>query len=384
MIGITEKQNCCGCGACFNVCPTRCITMTEDEEGFLYPEVDTSRCVDCGLCSRVCVCQREEPLRQKEPACYAAILKDDSVRAASSSGGVFSLLAESIIAADGVVYGVAMDEDMRSCSLTRAACADELPKLRGSKYLQADVGETYRSVKKDLDADRQVLFTGVPCQIDALKLFLDREYANLYCVEVICHGTPSPLLWRTYVEYLEQKHHEKIRSVQFRSKTSGWKKYGLAIGGTDFHQDQTLSDDPYLMMFSRNDSLRPSCYHCRAKELESSADLTLGDFWGIWNSAPEMYDDKGTSLVMVQSDRGAELFERIRESIVCREMSFADSIASNSAYHKSVGRPKERDTFFADLNTISFDEMICKYCALSAKAKLKKTVLYKAFRKVFS
>lgn len=388
MISITEKQNCCGCGACRNVCPRNCITMAEDEEGFLYPKVDASCCVDCGFCSRVCVFQREEPLPQKEPPCYAAVAKDDAIRAASSSGGVFSLLAGRILAMGGVVYGVAMKEDMRSCAFLRVSEADELPKLQGSKYLQADVGETYREVKRDLAAGKQVLFSGVPCQIDALKLFLNREYENLYCAEVICHGTPSPLLWRKYVDYLEQKQERVIHSACFRSKANGWRKNSLAIDGKNIHYCQTASADPYLMMFSRDYSLRPSCYHCQSKKLASGADLTLGDFWGIWKTAPEMDDDRGTSLILVQTQKGAELLRGIEGSIVSKEMPFAISIASNSAYNKSVSRPKERDTFFTDLNAITFDEMIHKYCALSAKENikrsLKRSVLYKAIKKSFS
>ena len=388
MISITEKQNCCGCGACRNACPRNCITMAEDEEGFLYPKVDASCCVDCGLCSRVCVFQREEPLPQKETPCYAAVAKDDAIRAASSSGGVFSLLAGRILAMGGVVYGVAMKEDMRSCAFLRVLEADELPKLQGSKYLQADVGETYREVKRDLEAGKQVLFSGVPCQIDALKLFLNREYENLYCAEVICHGTPSSLLWSRYIDYVEQRHQDRIQTVQFRSKKSGWRKFGLAIDGTKFHQNQSLSDNPFLRMFLRNICLRPSCYHCQSKKLASGADLTLGDFWGIWKISPEMDDDRGTSLILVQTQKGAELLRGIEGSIVSKEMPFAISIASNSAYNKSVSRPKERDTFFTDLNAFTFDEMIHKYCALSAKEKIKRSVkrsvLYKAIKKSFS
>lgn len=383
MLSITEKQNCCGCGACANVCPVRCISMQEDEEGFLYPRADASRCVDCGLCSSVCVCQQEGPLRQREPVCYAAAAKNASLRAASSSGGVFSLLAENVLASGGVVYGVTMDADMGSCSFARITDVSGLRGLRGSKYLQAKVGETYRSVKQDLEDGREVLFSGVPCQIDALKLFLDRDYENLCCVEVICHGTPSPLLWKKYVEYLETKHRGKIREVRFRNKKSGWRKYSLAIDGADFHQTQTVSEDPYLMMFSRNFSLRLSCYDCAAKKLESAADLTLGDFWAIWNLLPELDDDKGTSLVMVRSDRGAALFQRIQGEIDLRETPFAAAVAANGSYNHSAPLPGERDGFFEDLHTISFEEMIRKYCALSAKAKLKKTALYRALRKVF-
>ena len=382
MIQITEKQNCCGCSACRNVCPRDCITMAEDGEGFLYPQVDVSRCVECGLCSRVCVYQREEAPPQEEPACYAAMAKDDSLRAVSSSGGVFSLLAGRVLARGGLVYGVAMGENMRSCAFLRVSEADELPKLRGSKYLQADVGESYRAVKRDLEAGKQVLFSGVPCQIDALKLFLNRDYENLLCVEVICHGVPSPLLWRSYVDDIERKYQDKIQAVRFRSKKSGWRKYGLAIDGTRLHQDQSLSDDPFLRMFLRNYCLRPSCYHCRSKKLPSGADLTLGDFWGIWKSDPEMDDDRGTSLILVQTRRGAELLREIEDSIVSRRMPFALALASNSAYDKSAPRPKERDRFFADLDSIPFGEIIKKYGALSAKERLKRTALYKVIKKI--
>lgn len=376
------KEKCCGCAACANACPKQCISMTEDAEGFLYPEVNASQCVNCGVCEKVCPFNQEEPLRKNEPPCYAVMAKDEAVRGKSSSGGVFSLLAESFYASGGVVYGVAMDDDMKSCSMIRTSSADELHKLRGSKYLQAEVHETYLAVKNDLEAGRQVLFSGVPCQINALKLFLHREYDHLYCAEVVCHGTPSPLLWRKYVEYLEKRFNGSVRSACFRSKKTGWKKFSVAIDGNNFHQSKTNSEDPFLVMFLRNYCLRPSCYACQAKKLESAADLTLADFWGIWIAAPEMYDDRGTSLVMIQSDKGAVLFEKIKKLTDYKEASFKEAVSYNVSYAKSCERPKQRDVFFDDLNTLPFETVIKSYCALSAKAKIKKLIRSSIFNKI--
>lgn len=368
------KEKCCGCAACANACPKQCISMSKDAEGFLYPKADASQCVDCGICERVCPFNQKEPLRSHEPLCYAAMAKDEDIREKSSSGGVFSLIAKGFYASGGIVYGVAMDDDMKSCSMIRTSSADGLQKLRGSKYIQADVHDIYKAVKDDLEAGRQVLFSGVPCQIGALKLFLNKEYDNLYCVEVVCHGTPSPLLWKKYIDYLEKKYNGSVQSVGFRSKKTGWKKFSVAIDGNNFHQSKTLSEDPFLVMFLRNYCLRPSCYDCQAKKLASAADLTLADYWGIWITAPEMYDDKGTSLVMLQSDKGAELFERIKEFADHKETPFKEAVLYNAAYSKSCERPKQRDRFFDDLNTLPFDSVIKSYCSLSTKAKIKKLI----------
>ena len=346
--------------------------MTEDEEGFLYPEADAVKCVDCGICEKVCPFNKEVPLRNKKPLCYAVKARDEELRLKSSSGGVFSLIADSFYASEGIVYGVAMDEDMKSCSMIRTTGTGELSRLRGSKYIQADVHDIYRSVKSDLEEGKQVLFSGVPCQINALKLFLNKEYDNLYCVEAVCHGVPSPLLWRKYIDYLEEKYGGRVKSVNYRSKKNGWKKYETAIEGNNIRQSKTASEDSFMMMYLRNYCLRPSCYDCQAKKLDSSADLTLADFWGVWNISPEMFDDKGTSLILIQSDKGDELLKRIRELADHKEVSFAEAVSYNSAYSKSCDRPECRGVFFADLNAVPFNTMIKKYASISAKTRLKK------------
>ncbi len=362
MIIITNKEKCCGCHACANSCPKKCISMIKDEEGFLYPKIAEDECINCGLCEKVCPFNKTEPLRGSKPKTFAAKILDDDVRNQSSSGGIFSILADKVLENGGVVYGVAMSNDLKSAHHIKVDHKEDLYKLRGSKYLQATTGDIYKSVREELNSGKQVLFSGVPCQINGLKFFLQKEYSNLLTVEVICHGTPSPELWKKYIEYLEDKHNAKIEKVNFRGKRNGRKKFGLTEDGENISQYLSQSQDPYMQMFLRDYCLRPSCYNCNAKKLESMADLTIADFWGIQNVAPEMDDDKGTSLVIVHSKKGQEIFTKLKEKYICKEVPFEDGIKANSSYHKSATYPSERRTFFIDMNKMSFDELKKKYC----------------------
>ncbi|MGN0811936.1 MAG: Coenzyme F420 hydrogenase/dehydrogenase, beta subunit C-terminal domain, partial [Candidatus Coproplasma sp.] len=271
--------------------------MAQDEEGFLYPQVNESNCVNCGLCESVCPFEKIEPARLAKPISYAVKIKDFEIREKSSSGGFFSVLANEIIAQNGVVYGAAMCEGNKSAQHIRVDSFKGLEALRTSKYLQSAMNDIYKQVLADLKIGKKVLFSGVPCQINGLRLFLRKEYENLLCVEVICHGVPSPALWKKYVEYLEKKYTADIQDVNFRSKKHGWNKFGLTVKGDNIEQYESAGDDPYMRMFLRDYCLRPSCYDCNAKRLESMADLTIADFWGINNVIPEFNDDIGVSLV---------------------------------------------------------------------------------------
>lgn len=362
MIQITNKADCCGCSACLNACPKNCISMEADSEGFLYPSVDTTQCIHCGLCEKVCSFNNELPLRERKPETYAAKIKDDAIRNSSSSGGIFSALADKIFEDDGVVYGVSMNEDMKSARHIRVDKKENFSQLRGSKYLQSSLGNTYRQVKDDLEHGKYVLFSGVPCQIDGLKLFLRKEYENLLTVEVICHGVPSPSLWKKYCEHLENKFSAKIESVNFREKRNGWKKFGLVEEGENISQYLGLGQDPYMQMFLRNYCLRPSCYQCKAKKFESMADITIADFWGINKVLPKMDDDKGTSLVLIQTAKGEKIFGNIGKNCIVCKTDYEQSIRENPAYYKSVERPEERDCFFNDMNSMDFEGLQKKYC----------------------
>ena len=362
MIKIIEKKQCCGCQACANACPKKCITMKADSEGFLYPVIDEAVCINCGLCEKVCPFNKEEPLRTSKPTAYAAKILDDDIRNQSSSGGIFSMLANQVLQESGIVYGVAMSDDLKSARHIRVDKPDELYRLRGSKYLQAITGDIFKQVKSDLDEGKKVLFSGVPCQINGLKCFLRKDYENLFTVEVICHGTPSPALWAKYFDYLEDKYQAKIEKVNFREKRNGWKTFGLTEDGENISQYLNQHQDSYMQMFLRNYCLRPSCYDCVAKKLESMADLTIADFWGIQNVAPEMDDDKGTSLVLVQTHKGEKFLDSLKNQFVSKKVDFETGIKSNVSYWKSCEKPVQRKTFFVDMENMSFEELQDKYC----------------------
>ena len=308
---------------------------------------------------------------------YATYSKNNELRLKSSSGAIFSLLAEQILNHNGMVYGVAMSQDCKCAEFVRIDKQEELAKLRGSKYLQARVGPTYQQAKADLESGLTVLFSGTGCQINGLKGFLGKEYKNLYCVDVICHGVPSPKLWRQYVQHVETEAHAKLIGVNFRCKDDSWSDFGIKRIDSN-HKLMYISKDkdPYMLMFLRDYCLRPSCYECIAKQHKLS-DITIADFWGINEVLPEMNDNKGVSLVILRTAKGSELLDRIKNSIVCKEVTYEDGVRSNRAEYSSAKRPAERDTFFNDMTEMSFEELKAKYgmpARISLKSKVKKSI----------
>lgn len=297
---------------------------------------------------------------------YAAYY-DNEVRQNSSSGGVFSLLASRF----DVVYGVAMTEDCYSCEFMRAE--DNIAQLRGSKYFQANIGDTFKNVKRDLLNGKKVLFSGTGCQINGLYLFLGKDYQNLFLLDIICHGTPSPKLWKEYVLYQEKKY-GKLKKVNFRCKDDSWNDFGMKENELYISKEK----DIFMRFFLRNYCLRPSCYECHAKYYKK-ADMTIADFWGIENIAPEMTDGNGTSVVLCRTNKGQTLFENVKMELVWKEVSYEDGVRNNPSEYSSVMRPKERDSFFLDLNKKAFAEVEKKYAA-----DIKVSHLRKVWRKVKS
>lgn len=281
---------------------------------------------------------------------YAAYY-DDKIRENSSSGGVFSLIADLF----DVIYGVAMTNDYYGCKYIRTE--NDISKLRGSKYIQAKIGDTYKQVKKDLIEGKKVLFTGTGCLINGLYLFLGREYQNLFLLEIICHGVPSPKLWREYIHYQEKKI-GKINRVSFRDKTEGWLDFGMKENELYI----SMHEDSFMQMFLRDYCLRPSCYKCEAKKYKK-ADITIGDFWGIETVIPELFDNKGTSLIIIRTEKGMRCFDLIKGKLVFKDVDYNEAVKYNSAEYKSVEKPKLRNTFFKDLNKIPFSKMEKKYAA---------------------
>lgn len=360
MINIKNKKNCSGCHACANICPKKCITMKSDEEGFLYPSVDKDACVNCGLCEKVCH-NIHRPRSKNIPKPYACYNKDPEQRRTSSSGGIFVLIAEEILKNGGAVFGAGFDENVE----VKHICVehkDELSKLQGSKYVQSIIGDTYKKAKIMLDSGRKILFSGTPCQIDGLKLYLGKEYENLYTCDMICHGVPSPEVWKKYLKFQENLHRSQVDSENapsFRSKVSGWINFSMSINfknGTNY--TKANGNDPFMRSFLTDLTLRPSCYRCVSKGISRNSDITLADFWGIEKVMPEMYDNRGTSLVLVNTAKGRELFDSKKEFMVYKETDIRSALRYNVAVALSVLKPVKRDYFMNSLDNTNIETLL--------------------------
>lgn len=348
MIQIRDKSECCGCGTCAVVCPTQCIHMMPDEEGFDYPRVDMQRCKDCGLCEQVCPIHASGSHDARMPAAYVACAKDNELRTRSSSGGIFGVLANRVLQEGGVVIGAAFSDDWRAVHHVCASDADELVSILGSKYLQSSMNDAMAQTKTALKQGKRVLFSGTPCQTAALHSYLGQDYDQLIVVDVLCHGTPSPSVWRGYLAALEEKYGALANHAAFRCKDTGWKRYSLRVNfenGRTYIKDHDR--DPYMRMFLKEMILRPSCHACRFKALNHASDLTLGDAWGIDRIMPEVDDDRGTSVILVHSKKGAAM---LRENEDALELHLGDPLqllSSNAGGCSSVPMNPLRHDFFA-------------------------------------
>ena len=337
MIQIHNKKDCSGCSACANVCPKNCIKMERDDMGFAYPVVDTSVCIGCGRCETVCPIL--SPAQENSPlSVIGAKNRDEAVRSASSSGGTFFELAKAVILRGGAVYGCALDSDLVARHV-KVESVDDLSALRSSKYVQSDVGTTYREVKLALMNGREVLYSGTPCQIAGLKNYLGKEYDGLLLVDVLCHGVPSPGVFEDYLNYLGEKFGSKPVSVNFRNKEKSWKRLYFEVKFENGKRYFTFCGyDRYMSMFLNNISLRPSCYDCRFTTVNRQGDITLGDFWGIGRKHPERDDDKGISLIIVNSEKGERAYGKIAEKLDAFESDI--DTAKNPQHTMSASTPK--------------------------------------------
>ena len=314
MISITDKTRCCGCTACQAACPHDAIVMKPDVLGFTYPEVDMSACVDCGLCEKVCAfvkdCDASLPVdRSLTAEVQAARHKDGNVVAASQSGGVFTALSDAVLSEGGVIYGAAY-KGLDEVSHIRAESAQERNLLRGSKYVQSDMGQIFRSVREDLVNGRKVLFSGTPCQVAGLKSYIpERLHENLLLVDFICHGVPSPSVWKDYVEYMSRKGNI-VRAI-FRDKSvAGWKVHADSFL---YEDGKKRTGDTFRVLFYKNIILRHNCGNCPYNVTAHPADVTIGDFWGVAEVLPVMDSGAGTSMVICNTEKGKLLMSRIRE-----------------------------------------------------------------------
>jgi len=376
MIEIALNEKCSGCHACANTCPKNCIQMTSDDEGFWYPQVDKEKCIDCGLCEKVCpIMHKWEPNENSKTTAMAAINLNDEIRLKSSSGGIFTLIAEEIINQGGVVFGACFADDFRSVHHICVDNIDDLEKLRGSKYVQSKIGDTYKLAKDFLDSGRKVLFTGTPCQIGGLYSYLRKPYDSLFTQDIICHGVPSPMVWEKYVEEREKKATSTTQRMFFRHKKYGWKTFAVLFEFTNkTAYVKKLHKDPYMRAFLTNSCLRPSCYKCSFKSIQRQADITLADFWGIQNVLPEMDDDKGTSLLLVHSNKGEQLIQAIKTDIKYSAVSVDTVPKYNPAVCNSVSIGKYRQQYMQLFKDHSLDMLSAKFFKSSFKRVLIKAL----------
>lgn len=361
---LAKQDHCTGCTACAAVCPKDCISMEPDADGFLHPAVDESNCVGCGLCETVCpVLNRTAPAHT--PAAFAVRSRDEASRLASTSGGVFPELARNVLAQGGAVFGAAYDERFRVIHI----CAEDeawLTRLRGAKYAQSDLGDSFREVKRRLDAGQQVLFSGTPCQVLGLKHYLRRDYDNLLLADLVCHSVPSPLAWEKYLEFISGG--KALVAVNLRCKDTGWSRYGYS-NRFDFSDGTSRMDRSgeslYMKLFVGGYITRPSCANCPAKGYARVSDLTLGDFWGIWNIDPEMDDDKGTSVVLAHTEKGRAALARLDQ----RAVSLEEASRENPAIVRAASPNPLREQAMALVRKGSFAEAAQLISAASPSQK---------------
>lgn len=357
MIILQQKSDCCGCSACVQVCPVHCILMHRDEEGFEYPVTDTSICINCHLCEKVCPVLNEIIDDHVSPSVYAAVAKSASILKQSSSGGVFSLLAENTIRSGGVVYGAAYECGFTRVSHRRIAHEEDLHLLMGSKYMQSGMGEIFTNVRDDLRRGTLVLFSGTPCQVKGLRLFLRRKYDNLITVDVACHSVPSPKVWTAFLEDLCQRRH--VRDIG---------KLDMSLSSYSDHLGQLTKtlvisnrsgkviymDSMYATSYGRCflDSLlsRPSCFYCPAKDLRSGSDITLGDYWGVSEILPELSVQKGVSVVIIKTEQGRDAASSIIDRLsVWERGSYESALKNNGGLHSDElikSKERRRDLFY--------------------------------------
>lgn len=387
MIVIKRKEDCVGCNGCVQVCPKQCISFNEDTQSFRYPEIDVERCIHCNLCEKVCpVIHQGSP---KEPiTVYAAKNNNEGIKEHSSSGGIFYALAEKIIAEKGVVFGARFNDKWE----VEHGYTEDMEGVRAfqtSKYIQSYIGNSFCEVKSFLEIGRKVMFTGTPCQIAGLKLFLRKDYPDqLLTVDIVCHGVPSPGVWREYLDYVKDRYKKKftdvgselsispvITSINFRDKRLGWNKYGVSIciTNTDLIRNtniaeikpienkeflfEPVSQNIYMQGFLKDLYLRPACYECPAKCGKSHADLTLGDFWGLPVVYPEYYKEGCFSLLLVRTEMGKPILNSL-QTITLKEATYRKALYGNPSIEKSTIRPKQYDEFWKLFPKIGIEAIV--------------------------
>jgi coenzyme F420-reducing hydrogenase beta subunit len=362
MIKIEDKSKCCGCTACYSICPKNAIFMQEDEEGFKYPVVDREKCINCNLCEKVCPYKNEYTSKKilKEILTFGGWINDEEIRKNSTSGGIFTAISEKILDNGGLVCGAIYDNSL-NVKHTIVDNLNDLKKINGSKYVQSDMGDNFKKIKEYLNNKKDVLFSGTPCQIAGLNLYLGKEYDNLYTCDIVCHGVPSPKVFNKYKNELEIKNNSKLLEINFRNKITGWKNYSFSAKFENSEEYiQKASNNEYMKAFLNDIDLRKSCPTCKFAKLPRYSDFTLGDFWGVSKYYSELDEfDKGTSLILVYTEKGKRLLEE--SNVFIKQCDLKKSIKYNPSILKHNKANKNREKFLKNIDEKNIEELLKLY-----------------------
>lgn len=382
MIEIKDKKDCCGCWACENVCPRQCISMVGDNEGFRYPHVDKETCIDCHLCEKVCPVINVQPETKCTQHGFLLQIKDDTIRKESTSGGSFTAIASWVITKGGVVYGAAFDYIDYRVKHRAAFTQDELGLFRNSKYVQSDIGNTYKNIKKHLQEGKWVAMSGTPCQIEGLVHYLRKPYEKLVLIDVVCYGIPSPGLFGSYLTYMHKKIGGNFRKVLFREKRLCYNYTSFSLYNDnprlDYHKG--VESEQFMRSFFSDMNVRPSCYECKFKKRYRVSDFTIWDCYDV-KMFSKNFDDAGTNRVLVHTDKGRRILADITESVKLEEYKDLDFfIADEIAMVKSVPMNPKREAFFQDYKNMDFELFINKWFPTTLKVRVNSFLRQTAFR----
>lgn len=376
-ISLCSPNECTGCMACYSVCSNEAISIQTNNEGFYIPLIDESKCIQCHKCEISCPSLNPIPAKSFSQYGYACWSKNFLTRKHSSSGGLFTEIATTVINRGGLVYGAAFDDDFKVVH-TSINNLQDIPKLRGSKYVQSYIGNSFKSVERDLKNNHLVLFVGTPCQVSGLHRYLRNDYSNLILCDFVCHGTPSPKVFECYKNWLEKKHQSQLNKFHFRDKKFGWSNFnvkGVFKNGKEYIG--TWHKDPYLRLFLRELTSRPSCYECKYTNMQRPSDITIADFWGLHFDKKEngKHTDEGISLALINSKKGETLFKDCKEELYYIERTSQIIQSSQKSFSSPWTKPILREQFWKDFRISKFEKIISQY-AYPEKIRLSKKIIY--------
>ena len=371
MKDINDKKKCCGCTACASICTHAAITMEPDDLGFLYPSIDASKCIDCGLCEKVCQFHVDynRYSKYKTPLAYSVRIKDQEQLMRSQSGGAFYAIADYILRTGGIVYGAAFNEQWTVVH-QKASNSNELERLRMTKYVQSDLRGVFQSIKRELKDNHKVLFSGTSCQVAGLKAYIPiKLHANLVCVDIICHGVPSPKIWQDYLAYLENKYKSKIVKACSRDKRFGWhgaRESFVLQNGMELHRRTSN----YL--YFNGYTLRDSCASCVFTNTKRVGDVTIGDHWGLPKDSPYEKDAKGVSLLFANSAKGEAIVNQVTNTLIYEPVQLSNCIQPQLQYPSKLN--PHRPNFLDDYKAHGFEYVAKRYGDMGWRYKLTKTI----------